>query len=341
MPATFFYTIVIGAGPAGLACATALAKAGRSVLLLERRSRIGPKVCAGGVPASTINLLNLPESLIERRFSRQLIVSAWQRMELSAPAPMVCTVDREKLGQWMANEATAAGVSILTGVTAQRIAPDEVHTSHGAFRCQYLVGADGSSSLVRRFLKLPTARVGIGLHHQLPGEFEAMAWHLAPRHFGNGYAWIFPHRHSASIGIYSAGANLPPHRLQEKLHHFAAQCGMDLTAAPPRAARINFDYRGWRFGTIFLVGDAAGLASGLTGEGIYAALLSGQIAARTILEPAYADRRLAALLRRHRLHEQVLTMAGRNRWSCTLILETLVAALRCGLIHHTALELGG
>ena len=340
MPKTSFHTIVIGAGPAGLNCATTLARAGQSVLLLERWPRIGPKVCAGGVPASTISLLRLPENLIERRFSRQRITSRWQRLELTAAAPLVCTVNREKLGQWMAQKAAAAGATILTGVAAQRIDTEAVHTSQGAFRYRYLIGADGSSSLVRRFLKLPTTRVGIGLHHQLPGDFPTMAWHLHPRHFGNGYAWIFPHQKNASIGIYNANGKLPPHRLQEKLHHFAGQCGIDLTPAPPRAARISFDYRGWRFGNVFLVGDAAGLASGLTGEGIYAAVLSGEIAARTILDPMYTDPRLPALLNRHRLHERVLTLAGRNRWGCTLILETLVAALRCGLISHTALELG-
>lgn len=341
MQTSSFHTIVIGAGPAGLSCATTLAQAGRPVLLLERHQRIGPKVCAGGLPASTLALLDLPPALLEHRFSRQLIRSGWQRVELTAPAPLVCTVDREKLGQWMAARAAAAGVTIMSGVTAQGIDRGAVRTSNGVFHHDYLVGADGSSSLVRRFLGLPTTRIGIGLHHQLPGDFDAMAWHLSPRHFGNGYAWVFPHRASASIGAYSACGDLPPRLLQEKLHHWATKYGIDLTPAPPRAARISFDYRGWRFGTIFLVGDAAGLASGLTGEGIYAALLSGEIAARTILDPAYTDRRFVALLRRHRLHERILTLAGRNRFSCSLILETLVAALRCGLFDHTALELGG
>lgn len=341
MHTTSFHTIVIGAGPAGLACATTLARNGQPVLLLERQPRIGPKICAGGLPASTLALLDLPAALLERRFSRQLIESGWQHLQLTAPSPLVCTVNRERLGQWMAERATAAGVTILTGATAQGIDHDTVRTSHGVFRYNHLVGADGSSSLVRRFLRLPTTKVGIGLHHQLPGNFDAMAWHLAPRHFGNGYAWLFPHHQSASIGVYSTRTNLTPRLLQEKLHRWAAKYGIDLTPAPPRAARISFDYRGWRFGKVFLVGDAAGLASGLTGEGIYAALLSGEIAGRTILDPAYTDQRLVALLRRHRLHERILTLAGRNRLSCTLVLETLVAALRCGLFDHTALELGG
>lgn len=341
MDTTSFHTIVIGAGPAGLTCATTLAQSGKAILLLERHPQIGPKVCAGGLPPSTMALLAPPEHLIERRFSRQQITSGWQRLELSASTPLICTVAREKMGQWMAEKATAAGITILTGAAAQRIDHEAVHTSQGSFRYEYLVGADGSSSLVRRFLGLPTNRVGIGLHHQLPGTSENMVWHLDSRLFGNGYAWIFPHRASVSIGLYSARTNLPPRLLQEKLHHFAAQYGIDLTPAPPRAARISFDYQGWRFGKVFLAGDAAGLASALTGEGIYAALLSGEIVARTILNPNYTDQRFAALLRRHRLHEGILKLAGHNRWGCTLLLESLVAALRCGIFNHTALELGG
>ena len=334
-----FHTIVIGGGPAGLRCATILAHAGKSVLLLERQRRLGPKVCAGGIPPSSL-ALGVPDGLLEGRFDRQRIRTGRQDVRLTAQAPMVCTVNREKLGQWMEQEARAAGVTILAGTAAQTVTAEEVRTMHDRFRCAHLVGADGSASLVRRFLRLDSTQVGIGVHYQVPGHFTEMEWHLAPQRFLNGYAWIFPHQGSASIGAYAARGVISPGRLQRELRNWAALQEIDLIGISPRAALINFDYQGWRFGNIYLVGDAAGLASGLTGEGIYAALLSGEVAARTILDNGHTDSRFAALLKRRYWHNRILRLTGKNRAYCTFILETLVAALRCGLVNHTALELG-
>ena len=57
-----FHTVIVGGGPGGLACATLLARQGKEVLVLERNSAIGPKVCAGGIP-SVAQGLGFPETL--------------------------------------------------------------------------------------------------------------------------------------------------------------------------------------------------------------------------------------------------------------------------------------
>ena len=44
-----YSVIIIGAGPGGLACARLLAEQGMDVLVLERKSIVGPKVCGGGI----------------------------------------------------------------------------------------------------------------------------------------------------------------------------------------------------------------------------------------------------------------------------------------------------
>ncbi len=41
--------VIIGAGPAGLSCAKPLQKSGKSILLVEKNDKIGPKICAGGL----------------------------------------------------------------------------------------------------------------------------------------------------------------------------------------------------------------------------------------------------------------------------------------------------
>jgi flavin-dependent dehydrogenase len=45
--------VIIGAGPAGLNCAKKLSEADKTVLLVEKNTEIGPKVCAGGITKYT------------------------------------------------------------------------------------------------------------------------------------------------------------------------------------------------------------------------------------------------------------------------------------------------
>lgn len=334
-----YHTIIVGAGPAGLACATHLAKNGKEVLLLERNRQIGPKVCAGGLPSMALSL-DFPQDLLEKSFTSQRIFTNWQQATIRDDRPIISTVDRGRLGRWMEQQARAAGVEIRTGAQAVQIEDDQVATGEGHFGYRFLVGADGSSSLVRRTLGIPTERMGVGINYQIPGDFNNMEWHLNTRLFGNGYAWVFPHQDSASIGVYASPNRVRPKMLLASLHTWARNFGIELQSRQPRAARINFDYRGWRFGNRFLVGDAAGLASGLTGEGIYSAIVSGQEVARTILDAKYRAEDLEKLIKKHRRHTRILDIASGSSVSCTMIMETLVLALRAGLFHYRELEMG-
>ncbi|NTV14851.1 MAG: NAD(P)/FAD-dependent oxidoreductase [Desulfobulbaceae bacterium] len=335
-----YHTVIVGAGPAGLACATLLAQAGREVLLLERNHRVGPKVCAGGVTWSGMQQ-RLPESLLQRSFPDQHLSTRLQQTVISAAQPLISTVDREELGQWQLQEASAAGVNIITGALVGRIGKNalEVHGKEVTFA--HLVGADGSSSLVRKHLGLATQEVGVGLNFFIEGDFPRMEWHLDDHFFNNGYAWIFPHRERASIGAYAARRFTRPTELRKNFLLWAAKHGINPGAAKLSAGLINYDYRGWRFGNHFLVGDAAGLASALTGEGIYPAIVSGEEVARTILDPGYQAPRMARLLARHRRHLQVVRLTGASRLACRLTMESLVLGLRVGLIDFSTLEMAG
>jgi geranylgeranyl reductase len=336
--------VIVGAGPAGLACARILARGRLKVLVLERKPYPGPKVCAGGITWS--GLINrIPGCLEERRFPRQHIFTPRQKIHLSSAEPMIATVNRENLGRHMAAEATAAGAEIIASARVKRINAGEVIFTAGsggreekaAFR--YLVGADGSASLVRRHLRLPTAHLGIGINYQVPGTFDHMEWHLAPSLFGNGYGWIFPHRETTSVGAYADAAAMRAGDLHRGLRTWAAERGIVLDGTRQQAEFVNFDYRGWNFGQIFLAGDAAGLASGLTGEGIFPAIVSGEAIGRHILQPGCDLSDLQRLIRTHNLHRRTVLLTGRNRLLTALIAETVALALRLGFVDFKKLEM--
>jgi len=334
-----FQTIIIGAGPAGLSCAALLAQSGHKVLVLEKKTLIGPKVCAGGIPYHALVHLQLPEDLLEVSFPAQEVFTPRQNTTITSKLPIISTVNRQQLGQFMAEKAMQAGAVILTDNHVKQIDSTTVETKDQIYSFQNLVGADGSNSAVRRFLHLPRTSVGVGIHYQVPGRLPKMEWHFDPKIFGSGYAWIFPHQDSSSVGAYVEQQEMPANVLKERLDRWAAKQGISLKECQPEAALINFDYRGWHFDNIFLAGDAAGLASAVTGEGMLPAVISGEAVARTIMNPKHLDQALAKLINKHKRHRNMQKTLASNKVICHLLLEMLVLGLRLKAVPFKALEM--
>lgn len=340
--------VIIGAGPGGLSCAAATAAQGFSTLVLERNAAVGKKVCAGGITWNGLLQQGYGE-LAERKFAVQHIRTRFQHGVVKESTPIIATVNREKLGQYMASAAKRAGSEVRTGNYVrtidkingnfQLIVKNQQENVEDTVDCIYLVGADGSSSMVRKHLQLPVEYAGIGINYQLPGEYENMEWHLDSRRFDNGYGWIFPHRKTISVGAYVDRTAMKANRLKENLIAWGRQQGFTLSHHPTRAELVNYDYRGFRFGNCFLVGDAAGLASGLTGEGIYSAIVSGEAVADCIIRGKASTPRLDRLVRNHHLHKKMVGRTVGKPFLATLGTELVTTGLRCRLIRFSSIEM--
>ncbi|MBM9537596.1 NAD(P)/FAD-dependent oxidoreductase [Desulfobulbus alkaliphilus] len=335
--------LVVGAGPGGLACATHLARNGARVVLAERRTTLGDKVCAGGITWGGLIRL-VPADLIERAFPEQHIFTRRQHVTLREKNPIVATVNRQRLGQWMADEARSAGVTLLTNARVHSLSDERAliemgQGRHTVVHFEHLVGADGSNSLIRRFVGLQSTLMGTGLNCMLPRQAERMEWHLETNRFKYGYGWIFPHAQTTSIGAYIGGSALPAVLLKQRLLSWADNQGFSIDPGAIRAGRVNFDYQGMRFGRIWLVGDAAGLASAVTGEGIYPALVSGRAVANMILDSGYAATEMTGLLHKHRRHRRLVQIAGTHARLCSLLMEALVLLFRWKLLDFRVLEM--
>ena len=270
--------IIVGAGPAGLICAEKLSRTDLSVLLIEKDTVFGDKVCAGGLTRKGLGIYDFPDNIIEHKIRKTAMHSPRRFSHAEAPDTIVITMDRKKLGDFQRARLDNTGVKVLSGTRVTEIRESSLITSEGdEYRYKYLVGADGYASMVRRYLKLPVKKKLIGIQYIVPvaGLDPKLELFLDSRHFHAWYGWIFPHKDKMAVGCCCDTRYLSSKKLKKNFHRWLESKNIDISDAVYQSAPISYDYRGLKFGNIFLAGEAAGMASGFTGEGIYQSLVSG------------------------------------------------------------------
>ena len=279
--------IIVGAGPAGLKCAEVLGGSALRVLLLEKNEKIGPKICAGGLTGKDIAYLNLPQELVEFRRNKIKLHVKGFKSTVKTDYDFAFSIDREELGQWQLKKLAAFGnVAVRTNARVSAIANQRITVNGETIAYKYLVGADGSNSIVKRFLGFKTPARGIGIQYIIPTDkYRDFEFFFTPKYFSAWYSWIFPHKGYVSIGCGCTPGILPLKKLHRNFHSWLEKNKIDVSEGKYEVFPMNYDYHGTRFGDIFLAGDAAGLLSVFTGEGIYQALVSGEEVAKAILDP--------------------------------------------------------
>ena len=288
--------IIAGAGPAGTLAAYTLARAGLSVLILEKQSFPRYKVCGGGITHKALS--GIPFSLapvIEReirqiRFSCRFTDAFTHR---STQPLLYCTM-RDNLDHYLLAQALKAGAQIVFDqhIRSFSQSPDAivVNTSVNQYSSRFLIGADGASSVVARqggFKK--GIRQGVAWEAEMdapPEELERYAetvfldWGTIP----GGYGWIFPKSDHFSVGV--GGPAKYASRLPGYFDHFVAASGISFTHTRSKKAwpiPVSSGRFPWHHQRVLVVGDAGGLTDPLTGEGIQDAIRSGILAAETII----------------------------------------------------------
>jgi geranylgeranyl reductase family protein len=277
--------IVVGAGPAGSTCAYRLATAGASVLLLDRARFPRDKPCGGAVTARALRELPVEiDDVVERVVSRfELRLRHRRGFSRDATVPLAYMTQRRRLDSHLLAHAVGAGAELREGTSACEVRQDGVDGDSAAV----VIGADGANGICRKALACaPEHRHAVALEGNFPHD-DASFLRYAERlvlEFGTipgGYGWIFPKGNHLNVGVGGWKSEAP--RLRSHLARLCAAHGLELAALEDlRGHHLPFRTRGAALADnrIALIGDAAGLADPLSGDGIYEAALSAKLAAR-------------------------------------------------------------
>ncbi|MGB2713360.1 MAG: NAD(P)/FAD-dependent oxidoreductase [Vicinamibacterales bacterium] len=300
--------IVIGAGPAGLSTARALAAQGRSVLVLEEHEQVGQPVhCTGLLGLEAFDELDLPTHTIRTVLRSARFHGAGGRtVAVDAHGVAAAVVDRAAFDRALAKQAVDAGADLRCAHRVQQI---EIETDRvmvhacapadrtTAFQARVCVLACGAQYRFNRQLGLGIPRAYLQTA-QVEAPFaplDTVEIDLDRAIAPGGFAWVVPFSidrvAGARIGLMAVNnAAVRFARYAETLSErfglpeHAALGAPRLKVLPLGPVRRSYGDR------VLAVGDAAGLTKPTTGGGIYYSLLSGNIAAEVLLDRLRDDR---------------------------------------------------
>jgi flavin-dependent dehydrogenase len=294
--------LVVGASFAGLACARAAARAGLSVMVLEKKTSAGAKLHTTGIIVkdavdSVPWLAEVPPALVRRIEGVRLYAPNMRHVDLHAPGYWFWATDAPALLDWMVVSTRACGVDVrLDTLFEQALWMNdrwEVPVAQGpCITAHYIVGADGPHSRVAKALGLSrNTRFLYGVEHEYQGARMApdLLHCFIDRQLAPGYiGWALDGVGVSQIGLArrmsrrNATAAL---RLDPLLRKIASVVSPG--DAPPVAVRAGMIPCGGVLPVVareraLLVGDAAGMVSPVTAGGIHTALLHGERAGEAV-----------------------------------------------------------
>ena len=313
---TAFDVLIVGAGPAGSFAAERLARNGASVALFDGRPEGEPKACGGGVTAKALKAWPHLLGAVGRTVDElEMYSPSGKHLHLKLDEPFAI-YSRVAFDSYLRERARAAGAQVeFTKITLRGIKRTTdawtLRDGNGdEWSGKMLVGADGANSAIAKKLAGPLLasdmEVAFGYRAPLPEKRDAPTV-IAFLPGWVGYAWAFPRLDHISFGIATTQDAFEHKALDELLWQFMfgyyrqrdgnganiwkhshkpgdSAVEKTLRATAERyAARIpgladqTWENRracgeGWA-----LLGDAAGFADPVTGEGIYYALRSAEL----------------------------------------------------------------
>ena len=311
--------VIVGAGPAGAVLAYELARRGVDVLVLEKERLPRYKCCAGGVTTKAAKLVDFDFSEVVEDTVSQVDIT----LNLGTPysgqhsEPLMYTVMRDAFDHLLVKHAQQRGAALIDGQRVARVQMRggwvEVSTPENTFRARIVAGADGAYSVVARELGIVRSTDCVmGVESETPMDEESLTtWRSRAQmelgYISGGYGWVFPKRHHLSVGAGCVTSRA--RHLRTRHSEFLASLGADSHSVLRSSSHLIPTCTKGRLvwqDRALLLGDAAGLADPLTGEGIHNAILSAQLAA-PVIQDLLAHEKAGLEAYQHSIEERIIS----------------------------------
>jgi geranylgeranyl reductase family protein len=286
---------VLGGGPAGAFAAERLASAGLATVVLDEKLA-WEKPCGGGLTAKAYRRYPflLDNDLPKRLVAHTLLAAPGAgaaRLSLREPLVVYSRLDLNRLLLERAERAGARIEKTRVLEVTRSGGPWTVRTTGGTLQADFCIvatGARNSLSNVGTQWRPDDAMRALGYY--VPARQDHIDIQFLPQL--EGYIWVFPRCGHVSVGI--CGKGVPAQMLRARLEAFMLERQL-----PARGASFfshllpALGASGWRNNRLsgpgwVAVGDAGGLVDPITGEGLYYALRSADLAAEALLSEAHA-----------------------------------------------------
>jgi menaquinone-9 beta-reductase len=266
---------VIGGGPAGLAAAIAARQRGFRVTVADGAVPPIDKPCGEGLLPDGISALERLGITIKPQDSYCLRGIQFLRAGLAVgarfpPSGSGLGVRRTILHRIMTERAAELGVELLWRTVVTSISSEAVHLGDRTVRAQWIVGADGGNSRVRRWARLDTylrvaLRYAFQRHYPIAPWTDSVEVHWAPHR----QIYVTPLA-DAQVGVTLISRD-PKLRLDEALSAFPklqSQLRGAVAFSEKGALSATRKLKRVCRGNVALIGDASGTVDAITGEGL-------------------------------------------------------------------------
>jgi digeranylgeranylglycerophospholipid reductase len=296
--------VVIGAGPAGTACAKKLAEAGFSVKVFDKRAEIGsPKRCGEGLSEASQNFVGkIPDRCIAQRIKGARLYAPDGRYLDAILTEGGFVLERKVFDKWLAEEAIKAGAAVQANTFVSGLLKDSKGCYCGVKaefignefkeKARVVVCATGAESPIRNQALGVYSKVNLVdscIQYEMTNvDMVSDLIHiylsnvLAPR----GYVWVFPkgeHRANVGLGIVPQEKKPGVYMEQFMKEHPEISKG-SIIEVNAGCVPVGGMVKDMVTGGFVLCGEGANHVNPIHGGGIKEAVISGQMAADVIAE---------------------------------------------------------